>query len=286
MVIRDRSAKSEFRRRITLLVLWACLCFGVITPVAAEEALWEVGAGLGALTFPDYLGSDQRHAYLVPLPYLIYRGTFLKVERDKVRGLLYQDEHSEWDISLGAAVPVKSNDNAARAGMANLDPTFEIGPQWSYKIRDDSLKVTLRLPVRKVLSVDFPRVHDVGWIFAPTLALDRDNHPWPGWQASISTGPLFGDRNYHAYYYSVGADATNASRQAYTATGGYGGWQFTTTLGKRYRRVWIGGFLRINQLNGAVFIDSPLVRQTTSWMAGIGVSVPFMESSTRVGSVQ
>lgn len=258
---------------LSLITVSPCAC--------ADKPLWEIGAGIGALSMPDYLGSDHQQRHLLPIPYLVYRGDFLKVDRDKIRGLLYQGERSEWDISVNAATPVKSNDSLARAGMQDLDPTVEIGPQWSYKLRDDWLKATLRLPVRKVLAIDFPDAKDVGWVFTPTLALDRDDHPWPGWHASISTGPVFGSRDYHAYYYTVGnADAT-ASRQAYEAQGGYGGWQLTTTLTKRFDKIWVGGFLRAYNLSSSVFEDSPLVKDRTAWMGGFAVSWVFLESNSR-----
>jgi outer membrane scaffolding protein for murein synthesis (MipA/OmpV family) len=273
------------RRFLLLLASLSCataLADQSRDPAESGKPLWELGAGVGALSMPDYLGSDQRHSYLLPIPYVVYRGEFLKVDRDKVRGLFYKGEHSEWDISVGASVPVRSDDNSSRLGMTNLDPTFEIGPQWSYKLRDDGIKVTLRLPLRKVLAVDWPDVRDIGWVFTPTLALDRDGHPWPGWRASMSTGPMFGSRDYHAYYYAVSSAEATASRPAYNASAGYGGWQFTATLAKRYRKMWVGGFLRAYSLSGAAFEASPLVRESTTWMGGLGISGVFLESSARV----
>lgn len=249
---------------------------------AEQQPLWEAGAGVGLLSMPDYLGSDRHKTYALPIPYLVYRGEVLQVDRDKVRGLFYKNERSEWDVSLGAAVPVKSRDNTARSGMPNLDPTVEVGPQWSYRLRDDWLKATLRLPVRKVLAVDGFKLHDAGTVFTPTLALDRDDHPAPGWHASISTGPQFGDRNYHRYYYEVTPAQATPSRPTYTAAGGYGGWQFTTTLSKRFDSIWLGGFLRGNWLAGAAFEDSPLVREKFSWMGGVGMAWVFAESNKKL----
>ena len=36
--------------------------------------LWELGLGVAALRLPDYRGSDQSSTYLLPLPYVVYRG--------------------------------------------------------------------------------------------------------------------------------------------------------------------------------------------------------------------
>src|SRR5690349_18225110 len=49
---------------------------------AEEKPLWEAGLGVGAVTFPDYRGSDQANVYPLPLPYFIYRGKFLKADRE------------------------------------------------------------------------------------------------------------------------------------------------------------------------------------------------------------
>ncbi|TVO56101.1 MipA/OmpV family protein [Denitromonas halophila] len=269
---------SHLIRASTLaLVLLSSAC-----AVAADAPLWEFGAGVGLLSIPDYRGSDQRQTYALPIPYLVYRGEFLKIDRDKVRGVFYQDAHTEWDISLAASVPVKSDDNRARRDMPDLDPTVEIGPQWSYKHRRSWGDITLRLPLRKVLAVDFPNVRDVGTVFTPTLAIDRDNHPWPGWHASMSTGPIFGDKDYFAYYYKVDSRYGTANRPAWDAKSGYGGWQLTLTLAKRFKKIWVGGFLRADHFGGASFEDSPLVRQQTSWTGGVGVSWIFLESAQRV----
>jgi outer membrane protein len=51
------------------------------------------------------------------------------------------------------------------------------------------------------------------------------------------------------------------------------------TLSKRYRRYWVGGFLRYDNLTGAVFDDSPLVRDRSALAGGLAVSWIFGESS-------
>jgi hypothetical protein len=52
----------------------------VATP--RELPLWEVGAGLFPSTFPAYRGSDDQQYYLLPFPYLVYRGNYLRVDRE------------------------------------------------------------------------------------------------------------------------------------------------------------------------------------------------------------
>ncbi|HET6720014.1 MAG TPA: MipA/OmpV family protein, partial [Rhodocyclaceae bacterium] len=44
----------------------------LLAPLAARAAedlpLWELGVGLGGLSFPVYRGSDQRRDFLLPVP--------------------------------------------------------------------------------------------------------------------------------------------------------------------------------------------------------------------------
>ena len=79
--------------------------------------LWEVGAGAAAISFPDYRGSTNRHHYLLPIPTFVYRGELFQVDREKIRGVIYQGRRAELEVSINGSVPVRSNDNSARRGM-------------------------------------------------------------------------------------------------------------------------------------------------------------------------
>ena len=98
---------------------------GPVTKLGAEstgtgEPLWELGFGAAAVRFPDYRGSDQTRNDLVPLPFVAYRGRFLRADRDGARAILFAGRRVVVDVSLSASVPSKSKDNAARRGMPNL----------------------------------------------------------------------------------------------------------------------------------------------------------------------
>jgi len=60
---------------------WIVLLAGaIVLPAHAElRPEWEFGIGATAFTFPDYRGSDESRGYLLPFPYLIYRGDVLRV---------------------------------------------------------------------------------------------------------------------------------------------------------------------------------------------------------------
>ncbi len=60
--------------------------------MAREEPLWEAGIGATALDFPHYRGSGQSRGYLLPFPYLVYRGDALKADRNGLRGIFMKTD--------------------------------------------------------------------------------------------------------------------------------------------------------------------------------------------------
>jgi len=93
-----------------------------------QGARASLGVGISALSLPDYRGSDESSLYAIPFPYLVYRGTFLKADRNGIRGTFFGSDRIELNLSLGASLPVSSDDNPARQGMPDLQPTVEFGP--------------------------------------------------------------------------------------------------------------------------------------------------------------
>jgi len=265
--------------------LLALLCIPA-APAMADQPLWEAGAGIAAVDFPAYRGSDQRQSYILPIPYVVYRGKFLKVEREKVRGLLLKRDKVELDISVNGTVPVKSSDNRARAGMPDLDPTLEIGPSLNlslFKSASGDRKLDLRLPLRPAFAGNFSGVKNVGWLFQPQINLDVRNIPgMHGWNLGFLAGPIFADARYHQYFYGVDPQYATASRPAYQARGGYAGGQFISALSKRFPDHWVGAFIKFDTLRGAVIADSPLVRAKTNVSMGVAISWIFGKSQTMV----
>jgi len=264
---------------LMLAMLFVAASAGTAARAGETAPLWEIGIGAAALHFPDYRGADQSRNYLLPLPYVIYRGKRLRVDREGIRGLLFRSERAVLDISADGAVPVNSNDNRARSGMPNLYPTVELGPSLDFRLNTSGDRtLRLRLPLRAVIATNLRHFHHAGWLFNPNLNLS-----WRGrWETSVALGPLFATRAYHDYYYSVPAAFATATRPAYSAHGGYSGMRLTLTASRRIHRYWIGAFLRYDDLSGAEFIDSPLVKRNSALMGGIGIAYVFDQSTVRV----
>ena len=248
-----------------------------------SEPLWELGLGVAAVRFPDYRGSDQTSNYALPLPFVAYRGRFLRADRDGARAILFADRRVVIDMSLSASVPTKSNHSDARQGMPDLPGTFEIGPNLNVELwqsGDRRLRLDLRLPLREAITLQAsPKT--LGVTFSPNLALDVRGFAGR-WNLGMLAGPLFADRRYHEHFYGVAPEFVTASRPAYDAPGGYAGWRATTAVSRRLGNAWLGGFIRYDDLHGAAFAPSPLVRRESSFTAGFGVSWIFAVSGQRV----
>jgi MipA family protein len=267
--------KAPIARHPTLgrvLALLAAACPGAAA-WAEQQPLLEYGLGVGAIAFEDYRGSKTVHAYPLPVPYLVYNGKFLKADREGIRGTLFDQDWIDVNLSVNATTPVRND--RVRAGMPDLRPTLEVGPSVDFhllRVPASGVTLDLRVPLRSALAVQArPRL--VGWTFTPRLALDvAAPFGLTGWNAGALAGPLFADRRYHDYYYSVAPQYVTTTRPAYEAPAGFAGSQFILALSKRFPRCWVGAFVRYDSLSGAAFRDSPLVRTDSYWSAGFGIS--------------
>jgi MipA family protein len=249
---------------------------------ADEKPLWELGAGVSALRLPVYRGSDEFRNLALPLPYFVYRGERLKLDREGGRGLLFKTDSLELDVSLSGSIPVSSTSNAARAGMPGLKATLEVGPLLIaslWRSDDKSSALTARIPFRGVMRSDF---NGAGFVFQPQLAYDMRNFVGTGWVAGVRGGPVFQSGSYADYFYGVSQTYSTASRPSYQGKSGYGGFNVLVGGSKRYGNTWVGAFAKYDNLSGASFEDSPLVRKKQFVTLGLAVSWIFTQSSTMV----
>jgi len=256
------------------------------TSIAEEKPLWELGFGFFALTSPDYRGSDESRGYLLPLPYIVYRGDIIRISRSGIYGRLFETDRVNLDLSADGSVPTDSSKNFARQGMPDLDATFEIGPSLEvclWRNCNGDRKLQFRLPVRAVFSTDFGSIESRGASAHPNLNFDIKNiGPGGGWNFGVAAGPLYATERFHDYYYEVAPLYATGTRPAFDAHGGYSGSRLTLALSKRFARIWVGAFARYDTLAGAKFENSPLVRSDHAFMAGLSVAWIFAESETLV----
>ncbi len=272
-----------------LLALLVGMVFVLLPSISIPEELplWEAGIGFTGLTIPDYRGSNEQHGYILPLPYLIYRGEMIRSDRKGVYGRLFQSERIELDISLDAGVPVSSGRNSARFGMPDLDPMIQFGPVLEWCLVKDcaaNMAAQFRFPVRAALATDLSRIRGIGFVSNPYINIDFiDIGPGGGWNIGFAFGPVFATERFNDYYYRVSTMyAVPGIREAYDAGSGYSGAFLVLALSKRYDHWWFGSFVRYDNLTGAVFERSPLVKTSHAVMAGFGIVWVFGQSTTLV----
>lgn len=273
--------------KIALAAAFALLAAAAPRALAdtGTEPLWEAGLGAGVVDFPDYRGSSHSRAYVLPVPYLVYRGRVLQADRRGLRGIFLDTERVDINMSFGASLPVASSDNPARRGMPDLRPAVELGPSLEvtlWRAANRQAKLDFRLPVRAAVTIEAsPRF--VGTQLTPQINLDVvDPFGARGWNLGMLAGPVYTDRRYNRYFYDVPPAYATAERPAYAARGGFGGTELIVALSKRFPKFWVGAFARYDSLRGAVYESSPLVTSRSYFAGGIGVSWIFRESAERV----
>jgi MipA family protein len=256
-----------------------CAVFVALGSTAAHAELprWELGLGLGGVSLPEYRGSDQQQNYLLPIPYMVYRGERFVMDRRGMRGLLFASESVALDISGDLGVPVNSRQNGARTGMPNLDFMLHLGPSLEFTLheeRDHGDVLKIKLPAQAVISMNLSEPGTHGWFFYPHVNYIIRSR----WTLGTAFGPTFATRDYHQYYYGVRPAYATTTRPEYSAGAGYSGLRMSASLSRRIGDVWLGVFARYENFTNSVFTDSPLVRSNDSLVTGFGAAWIFLRS--------
>jgi MipA family protein len=246
-----------------------------LTPVSAASKLplWEAGLFVLEITQPAYPGADARVSRALALPYLIYRGQYLRAERGGVGLRALMTPRIELDVGFAASLGSHSSDIPARRGMADLGTMIEFGPRLKINLGDVSSgrsNSRLQFPLREVIDVSHGFVSR-GIAFEPEWV--TDTRLFNRWFISTSLGAMFGDNKLADTYYGVDPGEATSTRPSYAAKNGLialrAGLFAAHTLTPDVRLIYI---LRIESLAGASNRDSPLVRRNFGWTAGIGLS--------------
>ncbi len=271
---------------MNMRILLMLLLLGFTHPVIAGEKtvkpLWEIGLAGAVISTPHYVGSDQRYTLPLAVPYLIYRGEFLRADRDGVRGRLLETNGLSLDLDFSFGLPVKNNNNA-RQGMPALHLTGQVGPQLNWVITDrDEDKLSLHLPYR--IAVDTSQTF-LGWVTEPALRYERyDILPeLEKVMLRLEGGLLYASQRFNRNYYGVDPIYATATRPAYVAKKGLHSYYLDTILRYKYDEdLSIGVVVRMRTLAPGVNADSPLVRKNFYLSTGIGFAWSFWSSQEKV----
>ncbi len=254
---------------------------------SGKKPLWEFGLFNAAARVPHYRGADEHGWYVLPLPYLIYRGEFLRANREGLRGVFLDTEYFETDISLSGVPPVEDND--AREGMSDLDAVFEVGPALKYhplgRLRQDSLY--LEIAGRAAFSLGFHGGMDVsyrGLKYGLCMAYsNRSLFARHDLSFHLKAGVDFSNSELHGYYYDVPREDVRPDRPLYDSDGGYSGFSVSASMSKKLSdRFSLGFYSRWENLSGAAYEDSPLVKQEDNFTVGAALVWTIAKSKTLV----
>jgi len=246
-----------------------------IPPLSAKPALplWEAGLFGFGLTQPAYPGSEERVSRLLGLPFLIYRGKYLRAERGSVGLRALKTPRTELDLGFAATLGSHSSDIAVRRGMTDLGTLIEFGPRLKINLGDLSSGRShsrFQFPLREVIDVSNGFVSR-GIAFEPQWV--RDTRLPGRWFLSTELGMLFGDSKLADTFYGVSPVDATPTRNSYAARSGL----FALRAGLFASHaltpdVRLFSSFRVESLAGATNRDSPLVRRYVGWGAVIGIS--------------
>lgn len=254
---------------------------------AASEPLWEVRlAGFGR-NGPAYPASSESQVDIVPLPFPIYRGRFLRIGDDTekpVRTRLFRRDRVKIDIDFGLNFPVDSDDVDVRDGMPDLDLLLEVGPELELQFTGEPLggELFLAAQLRGAVSLDGLDPSGRGGIFSLEL---KHKHPLfsPSTELLTRITPEWGSKDYMDFFYGVASDFATPERTEYRAKSGYLGTKLSFVLKNELTPTFetrIG--LRAGFHSGAANRNSPLFTDDTTFGAYAAFLWKFWESKRRV----
>lgn len=278
-------------KKVVKNVIFVQVCFLFLigycsaqTSLKREKPLWELGLFTGAIRLPHYLGSDEYKWYVMPLPYLIYRGEIFQCDRNGARGIFAGTDRVEFNISLFGNPPV-FDDNKAREGMSDLDAIFEVGPALKlfFTDRGSTDAFYLRMALRGSSSVGFDDGVDIkhqGFHGSTNLIYNNQSlFKHSKLKLYLNAGLNFSDRGLNAYFYDVPENSVTSDRGFYESDGGYAGFSMSVSMQKTIiKKLSFGGYCRWDNVDGAVFEDSPLVREKNNFVIGFALIWKILKS--------
>ena len=272
--------------QIKYLCRWALLLnvFTACSAFSSEDAalaLKEYGVGLLFSKVPDYRGTKHLNQFIIPFPYIIYRGKVLDVDDEGVKGIIYKSDLLELDLGYAGTLPVLSKNIEVREGMEDLDPTAQVGPQVKiFHLDHENLRIETRTPLRLVVSFGTEKLAYQGWVFDPYILVQFKTKA-KNFDLSWSHffGPIYASQEFHAFYYDVNAQDANTERPVYRSQAGYSGYKYTSNL-TGWKDHWgYGFFFRYDSMRSAIFRDSPLVETHVNLTGGFGLIYLFYSES-------
>ena len=282
---------------LALLLAWPLAQAQTMTPALASEPsataqaapaaapgmpLWEIGALGVAVSQQAYPGANQQKNGVGVLPYFVYRGKWLRADRDTLGLRAIDTPRIKLDVGFSGALGSNSSDIAVRQGMPDLGTLVEFGPRLRIELSDPAQRSNgrwrLDLPVRGVFDLS-DGFKQRGVSFEPRLVFDRRSNYGLSYSASVSA--VVGNQRLNDTFYGVAPAYMNATRPAYQAQSGLVAVRAGVSASYRFNPDWqLFTYARIDSVAGAANRNSPLVQRNTGATVGIGLSYTLARSST------
>ena len=275
------AAHSRGRAALPLLALWLAAPALAQTRPAADLPLWELGVGGFGVSQQAYPGASEQVRRGLVLPFLIYRGEYLRADRDTLGFRAINQPRYEVDIGFAGAFGSRADDSEARRGMPELGTLVEFGPRLKWHLGPVSADGGARaeFALRGVFDLD-DKFRNKGVSFEPRLVWERRGAG--SWRYGASAGALFGNRKLADTFYGVAPADALPGRPAYTAEGGLIALRLGASASREITpdlRLFLFG--RLDSVAGAANRASPLVQKTTGGSVGVGLAYTFARSSRR-----
>lgn len=246
----------------------------------SKEVEWQLGVGIATFNLNLYPGSAVKKNYVLPIPYFTLVTEKIEID-EEIRVFLFKSDRVVLDVSADLGIPVDSDDSRVRMGMPDLDTVLQVGPSMELLLSDlrkDKLDVRFELPLRAAISSDIKHSNNEGWMMEPQFSVEKRRPHKSGLAMKFSAGLKYATRDFHAYYYDVNPVFSTPTRPSYASEKGYGGSFAHLRASWRESDIIWWTLLRYQNLNGAVFKDSPLVEQKNYYLIGVGFAWIFAQS--------
>jgi outer membrane scaffolding protein for murein synthesis (MipA/OmpV family) len=250
---------------------------------AAAQPLWEIGVFATGLSQQAYPGAAQNVKRALVLPYGIYRGRVLRVDRGTAGLRALKTPTYELDIGFSGSLGSSSSDVEARRGMPDLGTLVEFGPRLKWNLADTTGsgggRWRAELPLRGVFDLSDGFAHR-GLAFEPELVYERRTRS--GIAYSTSIGAVWGDRRLADTLYGVAPVYATATRAAYRAEAGLISTRVSLSVSRSLSPDWrVFAFGRYDAVSGAANESSPLVRRRDGASVGLAFSYTWLRSERR-----
>jgi MipA family protein len=245
----------------------------------AAPPLWEIGAFALGVTQQAYPGSDTQLKRALALPYFVYRGQWLRADRETVGLRAVKTDRMELDLGAAASFGGGDNEIEARRGMRELGTLVELGPRLKLRLGEGSGGGRWRaeFPLRGVFDLSDGGSYR-GVAFEPKLLFERQMAS--GWRYGTGLSLILADRRLADDFYSVGPQDVAPGRPAYAARGGLVATRLSLSVTRSLGRDWrVFGVARYDTVQGAANETSPLVRKKGGGSLGIGLAYTFARSA-------